>query len=293
MPGERFWLNGYFVSERDAKISLLDRGLLMGDAIYEVVRFYRYRPFLLERHLIRLFAEASELEMPVLYGKEELAAAVLGLIARSEYKDGTIYLQWTRGEGERLLTPGPDRKPNLFAVRSPLVRPPARFRREGAPAITLPDERWQKTRLKTTNLLGSVLARKKAAAEGAFEAILYRGRGARARVTEGTSTTIFLVSFGTLITPRIWGLLPGITREVVLEIAAGQGMAVEERNVSLGDLRAAHEAFFTATTLEILPIASVDGQKLRHRPPGRVTSSLVRAFQIYRNRFLRQITPLH
>ncbi len=264
----------------------------MGDAIYEVVRFYRYRPFLLERHLDRLFAEADELELPEPFGKSELAAAVLGLIARSEHKDGTIYLQWTRGEGPRMLSPGVGLSPNIFAIRSPLTRPPAHFRREGATAITLPDERWQKTRLKTTNLLASVLARKRAAEKGVFEAILYRGRGGRARVTEGTATTVFLVSFGTLITPRVSGLLPGITREIVLEIAAGQGMTIEERNVSLGDLRAAHEAFFTATTLEILPIRSVDGQKLRHRAPGRITSTLTKAFQRYRNRYLRGVAPL-
>jgi len=292
LSNERFWLNGDFLPDDRASISLLDRGLLMGDALYEVVRFYRYRPFLLEKHLARLFGEAVELDLPVRYGPDQLTEVLRGLIERSPEPDGTVYFQWTRGSGIRSLTPGPDLIPNLFAIRYPLNRPPASLRKRGAPVITLPDERWQKTRLKTTNLLASVLARKKASGDGAFEAILYRGRGGpKARITEGTTSSIFIVSGGELATPRLRELLPGITREAVLEIAAGSGIPVDERTVTLGELREADEAFLTATTLEVLPISTVDGASLRRAVPGKITAALSLAFRRFRTAYLRNIKP--
>ncbi len=285
-PGERFWLNGAFTDEQNARIPVLDRGVLFGDALYETVRYYGNRPFLTDRHFDRLFQNAEALRFPVRYDRAELQAVVTGLIERGSHKDGLIYLQWTRGAAPRGLVPGLGLLPNVFAFRSRLTTVPRRFRKEGAPVITLPDLRWHRTEIKTTNLMGSVLSRQEAAAENAYEALLYRGSGKRARMTEGTSTSLFLAIDGRLVTPRVRELLPGITREVVLELGRESGMVVEERRVSREELFLADEIFLTATSIEILPVSSIDGRRPRVEPPGPVTGSLSDDFAKFRRNSL-------
>ncbi len=291
-PGERFWLNGSFVDEEKACLPVLDRGLLMGDALYEVIRFYGYRPFLLEEHLARLFREARELDFSVRFDAGVLTEAVGGLVARSGSADGTVYVQWTRGATDRSLAPPDDIEPNVFAFRSPLVKVPARLRKEGAPVITLPDERWRGTSVKSTNLLPSVIARREATRSGAFEAILHRGRGRKARITEGTSSTVFIVSGGVVATPALRELLPGITRQAVIGVARKEGIVVEERTVTLDDLAGADEAFLTATTLEVLGVCSVNGVPVGAAAPGPITARLAGAFRRHRTRHLATVRPL-
>jgi len=288
--GARFWMNGRFLREGEAKISLLDRGLLFGDALYEVVRFYRRRCFLIERHLDRLYREAEEIVLPDPVGRPALEMAIRRLAAGGEEEDGLVLIHWTRGEGERRLSPPPGLSGNLFALRLPLPAIRARWRREGVPVITRPDRRWMGVDLKSTNLLASVLARTKAAEAGAHEALLYRGSGARARLTEGTSSSVFLVRGGTLVTPAARGLLPGITREVVLEVAARAGVPTEERTVLLTELRGADEAFLTATSSEILPIHSIDGEPVA-AAPGPITRLLRDRFARFRTATLRRSDP--
>ncbi|MBM3320235.1 MAG: aminotransferase class IV [Candidatus Eisenbacteria bacterium] len=292
---ERFWLNGRFVSESGARVSVLDRGVLYGDALYEVVRFYRRKIFLLDEHLDRLFGEAKAIALPERFGREAIARAVRGLVARSEKPDGLVLLQWTRGEGPRRLAPPPGLRGTVFAVRLDLPMIPAALRRRGADVVTLPDERWLSTHLKSTNLLASVLARGRADEAGAHEAVLHRGRGPRARVTEATSSSFFLVKRGRLVTPAVRGLLPGITRSVVLAVAREEGIPIEERTVRLGEIREADEAFLTATSAEVLPIGRVNGASLRLPAPGPVTRRLGLAFARFRRRVLAKtprIAPL-
>ncbi|MBN1826446.1 MAG: aminotransferase class IV [Candidatus Eisenbacteria bacterium] len=289
--GKRFWVNGRFVSESRATLPVLDRGLLFGDALYEVVRFYRKRVFLLDRHMDRLFREAEIIGLPVRFTAAEVARAVEGLAARSAEPGGLVLVEWTRGDGERRLAPSPGFRGNLFAVRLPLPRLPRRYRNEGAPVLTLPDERWQGTDLKSTNLLAAVLARSRAEREGCHEAILHRGRGPGARITEGTSSTVFLVRKGVVITPAVRGLLPGITREVVVGVVREEGLPLEERTVRLAELFEADEAFLTATSAEILPIGAVNGRPPARSAPGPVTRLLIPAFRRVRDRILRKTPP--
>ncbi len=283
---ERFWLNGRFVSESGARVSVLDRGVLYGDALYEVVRFYGRKIFLLDDHLDRLFDEAEAIALPKRFERKAITRAVCGLVARSEKPDGLVLLQWTRGEGPRRLAPPPGLRGTVFAIRFDLPTIPAALRRRGVNVITLPDERWLSTHIKSTNLLASVLARKKADEAGAYEAVLHRGRGPRARITEATSSSFFLVKRGRLVTPAVRGLLPGITRSVVLAVARKEGIPIEERTVRLGEIRNADEAFLTATSAEVLPIGRVNGAPLRHPAPGPVTKRLGRAFARFRGRVL-------
>lgn len=291
-PGhERFWIDGRFVGDEGATISLLDRGLLFGDALYEVVRFYRRRLFLLEEHLDRLFEEAATIDLPVPYGREAVGRAFEGLAARGEEEDGLVLLHWTRGAGTRRLAPPPGLRGTLFALRLPLPRLPRKARREGVTIVTLPDRRWHDAEMKSVNLLPNVLARKGAEERGAHEALLYRGRGERARLTEGTSSSFFFVIDGVLVTPAVRGLLPGITRDVVLRVAREGGVPIEERTVRLGELPSVEEAFLTATSAEILPVGAIDGRAPRRPVPGPVTSRLIDGFRIYRRRVLRN-TPV-
>ncbi|MFH1680540.1 MAG: aminotransferase class IV [Candidatus Eisenbacteria bacterium] len=287
---ERFWLNGRFVNEPAAKVSVLDRGLLYGDALYEVVRFYNRRVFLLEDHLERIFGEAEAIGLPEPFGREAIARSVRGLVARSEKPDGLVLLQWTRGEGPRQLAPPPGLEGTVFAIRLRLPAIPRALRERGVDVVTHPDGRWLSTHIKSTNLLASVLARGMAAEAGAWEAILHRGAGARARITEGTSSSLFLVSGGGLITPAVRGLLPGITRSVVLAVAREERIRAVERTVRLEELSGADEAFLTSTSAEVLPIRRVNGEALRRSSPGPVTRRLAAAFSRFRRRILAR-TP--
>lgn len=290
--GERFWLNGRFVSDRGAAISLLDRGLLYGDSLYEVIRFYSRRPFLADEHLDRLFREAAEIELPERFTREMIGRAIRGLVARSPAPDGLVLLHWTRGEGPRRLAPPPGLRGNVFAVRLDLPLVPGPLRRRGVDVIAVPDERWHGARIKSTNLLASVLARTRAARAGAWEAVLFRGRGARSRVTEATGSSVFVVRRGILATPAVRGLLPGITRSAILSAARRAGIRVEERTVLLSELRDADEAFLTATSMEILPIARVDAAALRCAVPGPTTRKLVRVFARFRDAALAEAPPV-
>jgi D-alanine transaminase len=186
--------------------------------------------------------------------------------------------------------PPPGLRGNLFAVRLELPRVPGVFRSRGADVITTPDERWHGAHIKSTNLLASVLARTRAARAGAWEAVLYRGRGPNARVTEATGSSVFLFRSGALATPAVRGLLPGITRGALLQVAREAGIPVEERSVRLEELRRADEAFLTATSVEILPIARIDGERLRLRAPGPMTKRLAVAFARFRRKALAE-TP--
>ncbi|MFH1278275.1 MAG: aminotransferase class IV [Candidatus Eisenbacteria bacterium] len=288
---ERFWINGRFVGDDGATISLLDRGVLFGDALYEVVRFYRRRLFLLDGHLDRLFEEAATIGLPAPCGREEIGRAIEGLAARGEEEDGLVLLHWTRGEGPRRLAPPPGLRGNLFAIRLPLPALPRRARREGVSVVTLPDRRWPGADIKSVNLLANVLARKVAEEQGAHEALLYRGKGDRARLTEGTSSSFFFVLGGVLVTPAVRGLLPGITRDAVLRVARESEIPFEERTVRLGELPSAWEVFLTATSAEILPVRSIDGRTPASATPGPLTIRLIEGFRRYRRRILRAVPP--
>ncbi len=287
----RYWLNGKYLPDSKARISLLDRGLLFGDSLYEVIRFYRHRLFLVDEHLNRLFREAETIELPRRFGEKKVAEAIEGLVARSDEANGLILLHWTRGEGPRQLAPPPGLRGNLFAARIPLPSIPRALYESGVSLITHPDARWHGVDLKSTNLLASVLARREAVRRGAYEAVLHRGRGEKARLTEGTSSSFFLVREGRVITPAARGLLPGITRSIVIRVAGEEGIPLEERKVYKGEITLSEEAFLTATSSEILPVREIDGKPLASPVPGPVTKRLMKAFARFRQKRLRRTPP--
>jgi len=268
------YLNGEFLPRERAKVSIDDRSFLFGDAVYEVLRAIRGRYFEPERHLARLAAgiRALELPDPAALGMDPMAAAG-ELLHRNALLGGeaSVYIQVSRGAAPRRHAfPPPGTAPTVLVTVTPFA-PRVEQRARGVAAILQPDVRWQRCDVKAVNLLPNVLANQRAAVRGAYEAILARGL----TITEGTHTNVFAVVDGVIRThPNGPWILPGITREVVLELAAGEGLAAREHPLDVEDLARATEVFLTGTTTDVMPVTAVDGTAVGAGRPGPVTSRL-------------------
>lgn len=268
------FLDGEYLPQAQAKVSVNDRGFLFGDGVYEVVRAYDGRLFEAEAHLERLehglralAIDGSGASRERLY---EIAAHLLHENRLTE-GDATVYLQITRGAAPRThaFPPG-GCTPTLYVACARFV-PPRQLREEGAAAITHPDLRWSRCDLKTVNLLPNCLAKQRAVEAGAFEAILIRD----GVVTEGASSNAFAVVDGELRTyPKSNYILPGITRDVVLRLAAEQGIPCRETPVLQEELAHVDELFLTGTTTDVQAIVRLDGRPVGDGRPGPVARAL-------------------
>lgn len=275
MPDIGF-LNGQFMPLHETRVSVEDRGFQFGDGVYEVIRTYGSKPFYLEAHLARLAQSAKAIQLPLPFPIEEWAGFVSEGLEKAGYQESKVYIQVTRG-----VAPRDHRFPETVTATAVMtvreVRPldPA-LQANGVAVITMEDLRWARCDIKSVNLLANVLARQRANENGAFEAIFVRGRG----VTEGAVSNVVLVRSRTLITPPEGNqILSGVTRTFVLELAKKEGIPVQEREVSLEELRAADEVFLTGTTVEILPVVRVDGVQVGSGRPGYLTSLLSASFR--------------
>jgi D-alanine transaminase len=270
------FLDGAYIPRAEARISIDDRGFLFGDGIYEVTRVVGGRPFEIERHLARLRYGLDELAIAGAPDDDALLAIHERLLAENglEHADALVYVQVTRGVAKRTHHfPRPAVAPTVFASATAFA-PDLAVREKGGAAITYPDLRWARCDLKTVNLLPNVLAKQHAQERGVLEAILVRD-GA---ITEGSHTNVFAMIDGELRThPRSDQILGGVTRDVVLELAAEQGIAVRERPIHTRDLPEVDEIFLTGTTTDVTPIVSLDGAPIGSGAPGRVASALYRA----------------
>jgi D-alanine transaminase len=268
------YLNGVYLDRAQAVVSVDDRGFLFGDGVYEVTRAHDGRLFEGERHLRRLARGLDGLGIALPAG---LAAALLEISARLlrenglEEGDATVYLQITRGTAPRTHHfPPPGTAPTVFLSASRL-KLPEDVRAQGANVITTPELRWARCDLKTVNLLPNVLAKQQAVAAGAFEAVFVRD----GLVIEGASSNTFAVIGGVLRThPATHRILAGITREVVLELAAGLGIPAAEQPVTLEELAGASEVMVTATTADVMPVVRVDGRVVGNGRPGPIARAL-------------------
>ncbi len=260
------WLDGRICDLSDAKVPLEDRGYLYGDGVYEVTRIYNKRPFYLEAHLDRLQKSASGIRIVLPFDLEEIKRVVFDLIKRSGCEEGYIYMQITRGSAKRdHLFPEKARPSMTMYIRS-LSAPQAVDDIEAKHCVTLPDERWPNCHIKSVNLLPNVLARQKAADNGAIEALLYRPDGT---VTEGTRSNVFAVIAGAVRThPLAPHILAGITRGIVLDILKEQSIDCFEEAFTLEQLKSASEVWITSTTMEVNPVATVDDFKTVEAAPG-------------------------
>lgn len=271
------WIDGVFINLAEAKVPLEDRGYLLGDGVYEVTRVYNCKPFYLTAHLERLQRSADAIRINIPYTKPEIEQAVDELISKSGFCEGYIYMQVTRGSAKRdHLFPADTPSSMTMYTRELNALLPAE---SVAPikCITLPDERWLNCHIKTVNLLPNLLARQKASESGAVEAILYRPGDL---VTEGTRSNIFAVIDGMVRThPTTNLILPGVTRRIVLAILDELAIAYSEVAFTLQELGKASEVWITSTTMEVNPVAEIDGQSLAGEAPGPLCSQLMKKFR--------------
>ena len=270
------YVNGRFSALEEATISIEDRGFQFGDGVYEVVRTYGGVPFRLYDHLLRLESSARAVSIPVPLSRTEWEALVREGVQRSEFAACLVYIQLTRGAAPRThLFPSPA-KPTVVMTFREIPETDGALQQQGVPAVTLPDLRWGRCSIKSLNLLANVLAKQEASEAGAMEAILVKD----GLVTEGCSSNVCLVRDGTIITPPLSDqLLAGVTRAVVLELARKHGITVDEREVPEEELTRTDELFLIGTTIEVLPVSTLNGVPVGHRIPGPVTRAVSEAFQ--------------
>jgi D-alanine transaminase len=269
-------INGEPVPLAEAKVPALDRGFLFGDAVYEVLRVYGGKPWLMDEHFRRL---ARSLEAVRIRGVDldRLRGRLLETIAAGPFREATAYLQVTRGSAPRAHAFPEKATPLEFLYVAEFRDPYEETRRTGACVITQPDVRWDRCDIKSTNLLGNVLAMQAAKEAGCPEALLYLPDGT---LTEGTRNSFFGVLHGTVLTaPNSNAILPGITRGLVLRLAARAGIPVREQVLRRDDLAAVSELFLTGTTSEVLPITRVDGRPVGDGRPGPVARRLQEAYR--------------
>ena len=256
------YLNGQFLPLSEARISPLDRGFLYSDGVYEVIPVYSRCPFRVDEHLRRLQDSLDGIRLPNPHSNAEWKAIILRLIAETEFADQTVYIQVTRGadvKRDPCFPPGVT--PTVFLFSAPLVGPSAAVREKGVAAITAPDIRWARCDIKTVALLPNVLTRQLSADIGAAETIMLRD----GFLTEGSSTNVFVVRDGVILTPpQDHRILPGITCDVVLELAEKHNAPFEVRPVSEEELRSADELWLTSSTKEVLAVVTLDGRPVGH-----------------------------
>ena len=259
------WFNGRFTTTDECVLRVEDRGFLFGDAIYEVFKFVGRRPVFLEDHWARLAAALRAIEIPCPWTRETFGSTMTALLDRTGFDDGIVYIEVSRGEGERSHFYADDMKPTAIAFSRRFNFPDAARKDRGVWLVTARDLRWKRCDVKTVNLLGNVLARKGAQRAGADEALLVDD----GIVRECSSSSFFIVEGDTLVThPLDEHILPGVTRMRTIALAD----RVEERPIRENELHAADEIFITSTTLGVMPVRQIDDGPLRR--PGPVTLRL-------------------
>lgn len=273
------YLNGVYESYDRAHVHVEDRGFLLGDGIYEVIRFYTGRPFLQAEHLDRLERSAAAIRLPL---PERLAfeRAIETLLTCNSLtdKDGTIYIQVTRGVAIPRTHgfPSGDVKPTVLIIARESPRLAAGLRENGIAVISVPDQRWGRCDIKAIGLLANVMAKQAAYDAGAFEAVLVRD----GHVIEGSSTNLFGVKDGVIRTaPSGPHILSGCTRNHVLGLARKAGYQVQEESLGQEEIGDCSELFLTGTTTEVLSIVSLDGRPVGDGKPGPVAKALYAALE--------------
>ena len=281
------YLNGQFKPLAEAGVSPLDRGFLYGDGVYEVIPVYSRQAFRIDEHLKRLQATLDGIQLANPLAVDDWKAVIFKLIDAAPWADQSIYLQVTRGADNKRdhAFPPASVPPTVFAFAGPLVTPSADFRAQGVAAITVADQRWARCDLKVLSLLANVLARQQAVAQNCAEALLIRD----GLMKEGAASNIFVVKDGLLLAPpKTHLMLPGITYDVILELARAHGQALAVREITETELRAADEVWMTSSTKEILAITTLDGQPVGNGRPGPYGEQMWQWYQDFKNTVMRQ-----
>jgi D-alanine transaminase len=271
------YLNGEYLPRSQARLPVTDRGLLFGDSVYEVVPAYGGRPFRVEHHLRRLDRSLASIRMDNPLSHGEWRQVFEQLAGQLPNQDQSIYLQVTRGAYPvRSHVIPAEIDPNVLAFICPNPPRDTAKAQQGIRVITLDDIRWHRCDIKATTLLANVLARAQATEEGADEAILIRDGAAM----EGTASNLFVVSNGLLITPPDSDeLLPGITRDLVLELAQEEGIPYAQASIAAADLEGAEEIWLTSSTREIAAVVELNGRPVGNGRPGPLWQRMDALFQ--------------
>jgi D-alanine transaminase len=269
-------LNGSFLPLDEARVPVLDRGFIFGDGVYEVIPVYDREPFYLEAHLARLARSLAAIRLANPHTDADWTTLVRETIARNGPEHQAVYLQVTRGVAPRDHTFPKDATPTVFLMASPLKPIPPEQLEHGVAAVSFADNRWLRCDIKTTSLIANVLLRQAASEAGAAECVLFRD----GKLTEGSASNIFAVRSGVLLAPPKANLiLPGITYDVTLEIAARGGIPTEVREVSEAETRSADELWLSSSTREVLAITMLDGAAVGTGCPGPVFRRMHALFQ--------------
>jgi branched-chain amino acid aminotransferase len=277
----KVYIDGKYYNEREARISVFDHGLLYGDGIFEGIRAYNGRVFKLKEHIERLFSSARAILLELPMTPADLVAAVLATCRRNKLRDGYVRLVVTRGIGTLGLNPNRCKHPSVIIIAGKIQLYPPELYHKGMELVTVPTLRNLHSALnpaiKSLNYLNNILAKIEAINAGCEEALMLNAQGF---VAECTGDNVFIVKDGHLLTPPLAaGALYGITRRVVMDIAAESGLAVSEPNLTRYDLFNAEECFLTGTGAELVPVVKIDGRLIGTGQPGPVTTRLVAQYR--------------
>ncbi|MEM1517507.1 MAG: branched-chain-amino-acid transaminase [Halobacteria archaeon] len=282
MSGEQLiYIDGELVQRSDAKISVLDHGLLYGDGVFEGIRCYNGVVFKLKEHIDRLYRSAKVIKLDIPMTKEEMIKAVIDTLKSNGLRDAYIRLIVTRGVGDLGLDPRKCSKPSIIIIAEKLEPILGKIAREKGARVIISSVRRDPVygtshEVKSLNYLNSILAKLEAINANADDAIMLDSRGF---VSEASAANLFIVKEGTIITPPVTaGILPGITRAFVMELAKSLGISVYERDITPVELMTADEVFLTGTGAEIVPVTVINGIKIGDGTPGRLTKLLIDEF---------------
>ena len=285
MDADIIYLNGEFMPLAQARIPVLDRGFIFGDGVYEVIPVYSRHPFRLAEHLQRLRHSLDGIRLANPLSDAAWGKLTHDMIARNTGDDQSIYLQVTRGAAARAHEFPKDVKPTVFMMSSPLSTPPREQVENGVSCITETDFRWLKCDVKSISLLGNCLLKQLAVDAGAVEVVMFRD----GYLTEASASNVLVVRDGILLAPpKNHLILPGITYDVVLEIAGANKIPLEIREISEHEVRSAHEIWITSSTKEVLAVTQLDRNAVGDGKPGVLFRRIHALYQDFKQTVMRR-----
>lgn len=286
MNEQTVFLNGDYLPISEAKVSVLDRGFIFGDGVYEVIPAYGGRLFRFAEHIQRLQDSLDAIRLKNPYRPHEWQTILNRLLPADSTADQSVYLQLTRGVAPRDHGFPTATQATVFAMANPLSAPHPDWLKQGIEAVSLPDSRWQHCNIKSIALLANILLRQQAMDENAMEAILIRD----GLVTEGAASNVFIVKNGLIKTPiKDNHLLPGITRDLLVELARTNQLACEETTVSETELLEADEVWLSSSNKEVLPVTRLNHQTVGDGKPGPVWQKMYTIFQAYKQNLRKTV----
>ncbi|MDA0224859.1 MAG: D-amino acid aminotransferase [Proteobacteria bacterium] len=278
------FLNGKFMPIEQAQIPVLDRGFIFGDGVYELVPVYSRVPFRIDEHLARLERSLAEVRITNPYTRDEWREIILRLVAEQPWEDQGVYFQVTRGVAKRDHAFPAGTTPTVFMMSNPLVNPPKELVERGAAAASAVDNRWHRCDIKSISLIGNCLLRQVSVDAGAVETLLFRD----GCLTEASASNVFIVKAGRIVSPPKSNLiLPGITYDVVVELAAQAGLPVEFRDIAEAEVYGADEVWVSSSSKEVLAIVTLDGKAIGDGRPGPLFKRIYQCYQDFKRDVMR------